>query len=263
MHNSTIVQLNRLNAHFYQTVATTFAETRQTPWPGWQKSWEVIAEKLLPKGTSSLAICDVGCGNGRFAQFCLDQLQNQVALDYLGIDQSSNLLAEAEKSLEQQPAFPQTLSQIIRFKQLDVIELLINKGSLSDAIALQFPLVTAFGLFHHIPSQGLRIQLIQQLAELLSPGGLLIITFWQFQFNEALMARQVSPEKAGFQATDLEVNDYFLTWERGQQAIRYCHLTDTPEQNLLICHSGLRVLSYFAADGKTGQDNSYYILQKI
>jgi hypothetical protein len=103
---------------------------------------------------------------------------------------------------------------------------------------------------------------MKQYADVLSPGGLLVITFWQFHMNEALMARQVPPEKAGFQASELDPNDYFLTWERGEQAIRYCHLTDPTEQNILINQSGLRVLSYFTADGKTGQDNSYYILQK-
>lgn len=214
-------------------------------------------EKLLLNGVNSLQVCDLGCGNGRFGQFCVAQLKHQVSLSYLGVDQDPQLLEIARQTFA---ASPDTAS--FQLQHLDIVGTLVAGKTLASQIPLQFSLVVGFGILHHIPSQKLREAFITQLAELVSPGGLLLVACWQFHLNQSLLSRQLTAQQAGFDSAELETNDFFLTWERDTQAVRYAHLVTEIEQDELIRKSDLQLLERFTADGKTGEENTYLVLQK-
>lgn len=253
MKNDTIQQLNQLNKQFYQTIAASFSSSRQHPWSGWTGASETLAESLNLESLLSLTVLDIGCGNGRFANYLATILPPKIQLNYLGIDQDVHLLDIAAQNVSQLP------QHHFSFQLQDIIQTLQTNQPLTNT---QPDFVVAFGVFHHIPSFVLRQKLFQEVARLLPPGGIFAVTFWQFERNEALMARQVAADSVGIDPADLEKDDYFLTWERSTPATRYCHLVTLDEQAKLLQNTGLEVIGTYLADGKTGSENRYVLLRK-
>lgn len=91
-----IYKLNDLTSDFYAREAASFSATRQAPWHGWEKAWELITAPDAAQGPfpshaavrdslssraaripddyasnskDSLAVLDLGCGNLRFERF--------------------------------------------------------------------------------------------------------------------------------------------------------------------------------------------------
>jgi hypothetical protein len=64
----------------------------------------------------------------------------------------------------------------------------------------------------------------------------------------------------GLSQDELEPNDYLLTWQRGQNALRYVHLVDAEETLALAHAAGLQVLHQFRSDGKEEKLSLYSIL---
>jgi len=250
MTPATIRQLNALNRQFYQTTAESFSLTRQRPWDGWQTAWESIAAELP---VEKVSVWDVGCGNGRFAEFFRTKLGAQT-LEYVGIDSSHELLAEAAKLNGKMEKTEISLSEV------DVIEEMLSNDKWDKRFA-RFDVIVCFGVFHHVPSFELRAKLLKTLASHLNPGGKLIVTFWQFGHNQNLMNRAVSGETIVLAAQDLEPLDFFLTWEREEHAVRYCHWVNEAEQKKLIEITGMNVAAEFVADGKSGGENRYVVVK--
>ena len=84
-------QILELNKKFYQSVAYSFSETRQTPWKGWGKVVEIINDVLK---NEKIKILDLGCGNGRFLEYIKKSFSNY---EYVGMDENEDLLKEAMK----------------------------------------------------------------------------------------------------------------------------------------------------------------------
>lgn len=253
MQKHTITALNEINQQFYDAISAQFSQTRSYAWGGWEVMWEKLSPLLLSDSDTS-AILDVGCGNGRFAQFVSEKLSQ---FNYLGVDQNIELLELAERN---------TLSQIsngtVSFREMDVIGSLIDGNFVDNLNGKTFDLIVLFGVLHHIPSLELRQKLLQVLSTLLSPQGVLIVSCWRFDRNESLFSRRIAPEALQLDSNELEEGDYFLTWERGVSATRYCHLTLPAEQDVLARSARLQILGRFSADGKTGMDNDYVLLRK-
>jgi len=232
MDNHTIKRLNQINFAFYRRTAGHFNRTRQSPWAGWHT--------LLPYLSTPLSVLDVGCGNGRFGLFLAEQLDD--AIDYHGVDNSQELLAEAQTALDE-------TRLNVKLEERDIIERPLDAGS--------YQLVVAFGLLHHIPGWDYRQRFVQNLAERVMRGGRLVFASWRFYEYERFRERIV-PWPADFA---VEKHDYLLDWRQGTQALRYCHYVDDAEQATLIQASGLEEVKTYRADGKTGNLNCYSILQ--
>jgi 2-polyprenyl-3-methyl-5-hydroxy-6-metoxy-1,4-benzoquinol methylase len=65
MQEGIVTQLNQLNTHFYQIVASDFDESRQYFWSGWDSCLPEL-HKLVSETGGKLQVLDLGCGNGRF-----------------------------------------------------------------------------------------------------------------------------------------------------------------------------------------------------
>jgi tRNA (uracil-5-)-methyltransferase TRM9 len=252
MNQDTIHQLNQLNQQFYSTVATDFSATRQGYWSGWEQlinDIDFVQQQKSEKGP--LRFLDLGCGNGRFERFLSERINH--TFSYVGIDNNAKLLASAK-------------SNVGKYIEQDVITE-IEQGRLEKTLrAVQPHIITAFGLLHHIPSKELRRALLETMSKVLPPNGLCVVTAWQFieipqLVTRALPHKQVAGLYPELNIKDLEKNDFFLTWERGEHAIRYCHLiTETKCEELV---EGLfSTKRMFRADGKSDTTNIYVVGRK-
>lgn len=242
MDTQTILQLNQLNQAFYATTATEFDKTRNHSWPGWEKSATQLPTKKIE------SVLDVGCGNGRFALFAEKNFPNLAK--YMGIDSSDALLAAAPKQIRNlTPQYQQ-----VDFISAPVVEFAQKKET--------FDLIVLFGVLHHIPGSELRTQLLAQLKKVLTPQGFLVFTTWQFMEFERFTRKIVQPDSIHIPPEVLEKNDFLLDWRRGERAIRYCHYFTQEEATDLIVSAHLQLVHTFRADGKEGNVNRYFIVQK-
>jgi SAM-dependent methyltransferase len=239
MNSKTATQLNEINQHFYKTVWSEFDGTRQQPWEGWSKLLPFIWELPQP-----LRVLDAGCGNGRFGEFLSEHLAE---LHYTGIDRNPQLLTAGRKNLTK-----------AKFMELD----------LTDSEALKtidgsFDLIVLMAVMHHIPDFRQRVSLLKRLKQKLTKGGLLIFTAWQFTDIPALKERIIPWDNyPQINIEQLEENDYLIDWQRGEHAIRYCHLIDRKEINQITQALSLTKVAQFFADGKEGKSNIYVVLKK-
>ncbi len=250
MDQTTINRLNQLNKKFYQTTADKFADSRQYFWQGWSKLLPEI--KKLAKKKGRIKVLDLGCGNGRFAQFLE---KNETKFEYVGVDNNQALLDRAKDNLN-------SLEINFKLKKMDLVKLL-NTDQLKSSFEQKCDLIVLFGVIHHIPSFDLRSELISQLSQLLSKNGLLVVTAWQFAAKERFQQRTVNPHQLELNPEQLEKNDFILDWRRGETAYRYCHyLTQAEMEQILDNLNQLNLHHQFYTDGKSQNLNLYFILQK-
>lgn len=250
MNTQTIKFLNQLNNTFYTTTAKDFDESRHYFWKGWSK----ISPYL--DSFESARVADIGCGNGRFGQFLLEN-HPEIKLSYTGVDVNQQLLDFAQENLEGKiPA--------LHLQKIDIIKaLLTNEDFLEKQ---KFQCIGCFGVFHHIPSYELRLKLLKLLVSKLEVTGYLVISLWQFmdfqRFQKKVLKNETTANKIGFSLQDLEANDYILDWQRGANALRYCHYYNQVEQQQLISQAHANLIESFKADGKEETVNQYLVLQQ-
>lgn len=248
MKSTTIQRLNTINRDFYKNISQEFSDSRNYFWEGWEKILPLL--KKPPE-----TILDVGCGNGRFADFLIKK--NFSDFFYCGIDNNDQLLKIAKEKLAQKKNHTD-------FSKIDIVFDLLQNTFKKNIQKKNFDLVVLFGVIHHIPSYTLRKQLLQDLIDSLSTHGTLVVTFWQFKNDERFQNKNIDIQKFQLRENDLERNDFILDWQRGKEAFRYFHHADDVEQKKLFSElAGAKLIDEFYADGKTDDLNKYLILQKI
>jgi tRNA (uracil-5-)-methyltransferase TRM9 len=233
MQENVVRKLLSLNRDFYNDLATPFADSRVHPEPGF---YRILAE--LPQPCDYLL--DVGCGDGRLGRF----LQARRAIRwYTGVDFSAELLSQAEAI---------TMGD---FHQRDISApgCLYGLG--------QFHAITCLATLQHIPGFRNRLNLLEEMARALLPGGRIFISTWQFLSNPRQQRKVADWAKVGLQAEDVEPNDYLLTWQRQGFGLRYVRLIDEQEMAGLAAGVGLEISGQYRADGREGNLSLYTILQ--
>jgi tRNA (uracil-5-)-methyltransferase TRM9 len=247
MKQVTQERLLALNREFYATVAEPFDATRAGLPIGWQglPQWLPTTSAERP-----LRVLDVGCGNGRWVR-ALEKWE--VASLYTGIDGDRQLLhlaADHTRSLTN----VQT-----RFHAADFTEPGWD-GALGLAPA-SFDCVVCFAALHHVPGYQLRQEVVQTLAALLAPNGVLIFSHWQFLQSERFVRKQITWQTIGLTEDEIEPGDALLPWRQGSYAVRYVHQIDEAEMGTLAAAAGLQVVTTFYADGKEGNLNLYAVMR--
>ena len=194
---------------------------------------------------------DIGCGNGRLARWLAGQ---RPGATYVGMDASAGLLAAADETVRcltdvraqlvladvTQPDWPAAVGPVA------------PAGNLFDAIYL-------LALLHHLPGFDLRAAVLRQAAWLLAPGGVLVVSYWQF-LDEARWQERVLPwETVGLTAADVEAGDALLDWRRDGPGLRYVRHVTPAEAEALAHAAGLQVIDTYHADGHSKRLNLFQI----
>ncbi|MCJ7626273.1 MAG: class I SAM-dependent methyltransferase, partial [Anaerolineaceae bacterium] len=243
----TIEHLLELNRRFYQTFGGAFAATRRRIQTGVK-----LAIDRLPDDGIWL---DIGCGSGALAQQLLMHTRRRGR--YVGLDFSSSLLEEARKTVAVEPAG----AFKVEFLQAD-----LSDPTWEDILGdVSFDVVLAFAVLHHLPGFDLRVRLMRQIREHLSPAGCFIHSEWQFQHSERLMARRVPWNTVGIADQDVETGDTLLDWrsslpgQKEKVGLRYVHLFTRAELLKLAETSGFKIVDEFESDGKGGRLGLYQV----
>ncbi|MBP7998417.1 MAG: class I SAM-dependent methyltransferase [Chloroflexi bacterium] len=233
--NETIAQqLLALNRSFYDQVAEPFAQSRARPQPGFN-----LLLEHLPRPCPHLL--ELGCGEGRFGRFLLDR---QAITAYTGIDFSAPLLAKAAALT------PGT------FLERDISQ----PGSLEGVGS--FTAIACLAVLQHIPGRENRVRLLREIGRHLGERGRVVLSSWQFQTSQRQQRKIVEWATIGLDQSDIEADDYLLTWQRGGTALRYVCLINADETVALAAAAGLTCLHQFRSDGKEGDLSLYSILAK-
>ena len=103
----------------------------------------------------------------------------------------------------------------------------------------------------------------------LKPGGVAIVSFWQFLNSPRIAAKAEKTTAHAYAAARLapgalEENDYLLGWQHADDVFRYCHHFDEREIDRLVTSvSGeISEIARFSADGKSHDLNRYVVLRK-
>lgn len=246
MNRATQLALSRLNQRFYASIAADWQHKRKYAWPGFAR----ISERCLAAaGGEMQRVLDVGCGDGRFAQYLHDR-HHALDLAYLGVDNSPALLQAAAR---------RQLAPTFRFEHADLVSELLQRGS--------FELIVVLGVLHHIPGRAQRSDFLRALAEQLRPAGHLVFTVWRLDEDPRFASRQVTLETYNRSATEpidpaqLEPGDSLLRWGAQTETPRYCHFPDDAELAALIAATGLTICERYRADGHLNRMNEYVVLR--
>ncbi|MBI5877281.1 MAG: class I SAM-dependent methyltransferase [Chloroflexi bacterium] len=223
-----IDQMIELNRQFYTEFARSFSETRPA-----ERANVTPLLPYLPDGTHVL---DVGCGNGRIAQR-LDLMHRR--LQYIGVDVTPALVAAAR-------ARPYRTLRA-EFRAADITEAGWEAVVRADA---PFGAVLMTAVLHHMPGHALRLSVLRAARSLLAPGGVLVMSNWQFDRVERLRRKIAAWSVIGVDAAAMDEGDALIDWRRGGAVgYRYCHLLSQVEVRQLADESDFRVSDQFTADG--------------
>ena len=213
----------------YNLTAEDFSRTRRYVWPG----FESLAQYAEPNDK----VLDLGCGNGRL----LDLLRDK-KINYIGVDNSAALITLAQK----------------RYPAADF--------RIGDALKISFASnyfdkIYSVAVLHHIPSEELRLEFLEEVKRVLRPGGLLILTVWNlwqwrsFKYNLKYITLKI------LGLSKLDFKDIFVPWAKTRQ--RYFHCFSQKELKRLVERAGLKVgeLGILESAEKKG-NNIYIIVQK-
>ena len=245
MDSSTIDRLRALNNEFYADNAQSFSASRNSPWPGWKRIAAHIGER------PALDVLDIACGNLRFERYIADELGEDVA-SFTCVDSCPELV---RAGLE------------CEYINADVVQML--DGSLPFAKVLggsRFDLAVSFGFFHHVPGARLREKLLDEMAEVVKPGGLMAVSLWRFATFEKLAkkAEQTTLEACEELGLELDDGDYLLGWNDKPAVYRYCHSFSDEEIDCLENHMASRAecIDRYEADGRNNALNGYLVFRK-
>lgn len=228
-------RLIELNRRFYTDFGEPFSATRGRVQPG--------VRRVLDSLEGNESILDLGCGNGELARILARDGHHGA---YLGLDFSLPLLKDAESVPEGFPA---------EFREVDLTRLSANSYQL--LAGGYWSLITCFSVLHHIPSQGLRLNILKTINESLAKDGRFIHSNWQFLNSPRLRRRVRDWSEAGLTDMDVDPGDYLLDWRSGGTGLRYVHHFSEVELAGLAESSGFRVIETFYSDGKEGNLSIY------
>ena len=192
----------------YEEIAEHFSHTRHTPWPG--------VMKFINSQPAFSVIADVGCGNGK----------------YLGT-RSDAFLFGNDNSLN--------LCSICKGRGHEIFACNALNIPLRDEMCDS---VICIAMLHHITTLTRRVAVLQNLVNLLKPGGRGLVTVWaQNQYldvddTDDIRPCNTNPSEGGIGRRQFDSQDVFVDWqkqstasinEKTQKFFRYYHVFNEVE----------------------------------
>ena len=270
MDTTTARTLNALTSDFYARVSSSFSETRQHAWQGWERVVEEAASVMGP----GMRVLDLGCGNLRFERFLERKIAEGAVKGRVGecnraatgseghaadsgsallhawaIDNCAPLVGEAasarrrgETRTGEPCALDTPLGQRARInvRLIDLAEALLDPDAAALDARIDAPpcdLAVAFGFMHHLPLPAQRSRALAALARHVKPGGFVAVSFWQFARSEKLLAKAQAATAEGRAAHNLppfETGDFLLGWQHERGVYRFCHHFEEREIDALV-----------------------------
>ncbi|MDP4008115.1 MAG: class I SAM-dependent methyltransferase [Candidatus Peregrinibacteria bacterium] len=225
----------------YDAIADNFSETRQAPWESWK-----LFKKYFGKQKD---ILDIGCGNGRAAEFFEYK-------SYTGIDISKNLIEIAKKEHSKNKN-----SKNIHFK-------IGNFTSIPSSS--KFDTIISIAVLHHLPSNKLRSQAIKEVSKTLKKDGIFIFSVWNLLYN----SKYTAPRKKAlllsiFTFGLMHPRDLFIPWKKGlNKRNRYYYAFKEKEVTALLSNQNFEIIDVIhEKNGKKVPEkdslNIYFVCKKM
>ncbi len=241
MDLKTAQRLNNLNVDFYQKVGASFSATRQAPWQGWR----ILCGRMLRELPPSPSILDLACGNLRFEKYLVQEFGTIRAWVMDNCDTlANNVIGDNDTTLAH-----------VAFQHVDLVQTMLDGGNLAATIdAPPCDLGVCFGFMHHVALPDHRQQVLEALVEHVKVGGLVVVSFWQFERDRRIVAKAQALNDEG---------DYLLGWQSSTDARRYCHSFREEEIDTLVASVASRTheVDRYWADGKSNDLNCYVVLR--
>lgn len=222
MNEATVQKIQRLVMENYNKIAADFDTSRKKElWP----EARLLAAEVVPGSR----VLDIGCGNGRL----LEAWSNK-DVEYLGADNSPALVTLAQKN------YPDAI-----FRVMDILDLSVLPDNYYDHIF-------CLAVILHLPSRGLRLRALKNLAVKLKPGGRAVISVWDlygYRKFRPLMRRANWHKFIG--RSDLDYGDLIFPWKNAQGQIvsdRYYHAFRSRELVKLLAAAGLKIVKLYKKD---------------
>lgn len=243
MKQSIAIRLLRLNREFYDQFARDFSTSRAVLSPGILRALRAL------DGRRSLL--DLGCGDGRVGRALATGLVSNRVSRYRGVDFSEGLLGQAQNP-----------DSVLDYRLLTAD---LAAPGWSDHLredSKPFEAAVCFSVLFHIPGRGRCARLLRELRACLSPGGLAVISVWQFLHVASLRKKIVPWNTLGLTPSEVDPGDLLVDWRRGGRGLRYVHHFEEEELVRLCTQAGLTHRESFSSDGRTGDMTLFLVLER-
>ena len=242
MQKTKALRIIRKTRADYNTISKEWDASRFTPSPR-----KLFFLNTLKRGQN---ILDLGCGNGLLVPGVLSK-----GAVYTGADISEKLIAIARKKYKQEVD-----DHKVKFIVADAVKLPFKNNV--------FDMVVSFSVFHHIPSDDLRVKFLKQILKVLKPGGTAVVSVWNL-YNPWPFGRFKIGEQLENPAAGMDAGDLLIAWKAtpGKKPVmRYLHLFSADDLRRLAKTAGFEKIGirYQNREGKiekNGEDLSM-ILKK-
>jgi len=237
--------LGELNNRFYRKVASSFSQTRDYPWKGWDAVYGKLAVAGI--GKQKLDVLDVACGNLRFEKFAHEKCPD-VEIVFTAVDSCEDLVGERPN---------------VAFECRDIVAELRRESSGNLFGSERYDAVVCFGFMHHVYGAESRRALVEHMHAAVKPGGIMAVSFWEFAQDDVALSKAEAVTRQGLTQLGLdrlEEGDYLLGWNNMPNVFRYCHSFTSKEIDGLLAGLQATCVERYLADGKNGRANEYVIV---